>query len=197
MIWRTNEFLTFDGDAWEKRKVLLLERKRKLSSLIFVWSACHIIQWLDVFGHSWAATSSWTPSGLYLVFSDIYGMWRPVHGVLEQRWKKRQTLKTCLCYFSQLVLIFRPRALKTMREECFTHCIISTRAISTSAININNAFCRFFIVLLVIYAVLSQIFDANIFGPFLYLCYLNRFFHLCDQFPKKWIFSTISEMSKI
>ena len=27
-----------------------------------------------------------------------------------------------------------------MREECFTHCIISTRAISTSAISINNAF---------------------------------------------------------
>ena len=27
-----------------------------------------------------------------------------------------------------------------MREECFTHFIISTRAISTSAISINNAF---------------------------------------------------------
>ena len=58
----------------------------------------------------------------------------------HQRWKKRQTLQTCLCYFSQLVLIFRHRARKTMREECFTHCIISTRAISTSAISINNAF---------------------------------------------------------
>ena len=54
-----------------------------------------------------------------------------------QRWKKRQT---CLCYFSQLVLIFRPRARKTMCEECFTHCIISTRALNTSAISINNAF---------------------------------------------------------
>ena len=56
-----------------------------------------------------------------------------------QRWKTRQTLQTSLCYFSQLVLIFRPRARKTMREECFTHFIISTRAISTSAISINNA----------------------------------------------------------
>ena len=37
--------------------------------------------------------------------------------------------------FSQLVLIFKPRARKTMREECFTHFIINTRAIS-----INNAF---------------------------------------------------------
>ena len=27
-----------------------------------------------------------------------------------------------------------------MREECFTHCIINTRAISTSAISMNNAF---------------------------------------------------------
>ena len=36
--------------------------------------------------------------------------------------------------FSQLVLIFKPRARKTMREECFTHCIISSSAIS---ININ------------------------------------------------------------
>ena len=53
---------------------------------------------------------------------------------------------------------FRPRAWKTMREECFTHFIISTRAISTSAISINNAFfCRFFLVLVVIYDVLSQI----------------------------------------
>ena len=49
-----------------------------------------------------------------------------------QRWKKRQTLQTHLCYFSQLVLIFRPRARKTMRKECFTHCIISTRALNTS-----------------------------------------------------------------
>ena len=57
-----------------------------------------------------------------------------------QRWKKRQTLQTCLCYFSQLVLIFRPRARKSMREECFTHFISSTRAISASAISINNAF---------------------------------------------------------
>ena len=61
-----------------------------------------------------------------------------------QRWKKRQTLQTRLCYFSQLVLIFRPRARKTMREECFTHFIISTRAISTSAISKNNAFFRLF-----------------------------------------------------
>ena len=63
---------------------------------------------------------------------------------VDQRWKKRQTLHTCLCYFSQLVLIFRHRARKTMREECFTHCIISTRAISTSAISINNAFFMLF-----------------------------------------------------
>ena len=41
---------------------------------------------------------------------------------------------------SQLVLIFRPRARKTMREESFSRCIISTRAISTSAISINSAF---------------------------------------------------------
>ena len=72
-----------------------------------------------------------------------------------QRWKKRQTLQTCLCYFSQLVLIFRPRARKTMHEECFTHCIISTRAISTSAISINNAF---FMLFTDFYAVLSWIF---------------------------------------
>ena len=64
--------------------------------------------------------------------------------IREQRWKKRQTLQTCLCYFSQLVLIFRPGARKTMREECYTHCIISTRAISTSAISINNAFFMLF-----------------------------------------------------
>ena len=37
-----------------------------------------------------------------------------------QRWKKRQTLQTRLCYFSQLVLIFRPRARKTMREAVFS-----------------------------------------------------------------------------
>ena len=38
----------------------------------------------------------------------------------------------------EMVLIFRPGARKTMREECYTHCIISTRAISTSAIGINK-----------------------------------------------------------
>ena len=52
---------------------------------------------------------------------------------MVQRWKKRQALQTCLCYFPQLVLIFRPRARKTMCEECFTHSIISTRALNTSA----------------------------------------------------------------
>ena len=64
--------------------------------------------------------------------------WREIEPS-RQRWKKRQTLQTRLCYFPQLVLIFRPRARKTMHEECFTHFIISTRAISTSAISINNA----------------------------------------------------------
>ena len=39
-------------------------------------------------------------------------------------------------------------------------------------------FCRFFIVLVVIYAVLSQIFWCLYFCPFLYLCYFNCFFHL-------------------
>ena len=72
-----------------------------------------------------------------------------------QRWKKRQTLQTRLCYFSQLVLIFRPGARKTMREECYTHCIISTRA------------------LLVHYVVF---FGANIFGPFLFLCSFKSLF---------------------
>ena len=33
--------LTFIGEAWEKMRVLLLERKRKLSNFIFVWRACH------------------------------------------------------------------------------------------------------------------------------------------------------------
>ena len=61
-----------------------------------------------------------------------------------QRWKKRQTLQTCLCYFSQLLLIFRPRARKTMREECFNHCIISTSDISTSDISTNNFFFMLF-----------------------------------------------------
>ena len=46
-----------------------------------------------------------------------------------------------------------------------------------------HAIYRFFIVLLVIYAVLSRIVGANIFGPFLYLCYFNRFFHLCPTAP--------------
>ena len=62
----------------------------------------------------------------------------------EQRWKKRQTLQTRLSYFSQLVLIFRPGARKTIREECYTHCITSTRAISTSAISINSFWCQYF-----------------------------------------------------
>ena len=44
----------------------------------------------------------------------------------------------------EMVLIFRPGARKTMHEECYTHCIISTRAISTSAISINNAFFMLF-----------------------------------------------------
>ena len=99
--------------------------------------------------------------------------------------KAADAADTSVLFFSQLVLIFKPRARKTMREECFTHFIISTRAISTraistSAISKNNAFChaicRFFIVLLVIYAVLSRNFGANIFGSFLYLCYFSRFF---------------------
>ena len=103
----------------------------------------------------------------------------------EQRWKKRQTLQTCLCYFSQLVLIFRPRAQKTMHEECFTHCIISTRALNTSAItiSINNAFFMLFSDLSQFYWSFElfcyEFFGANIFGPLLYLCYFNRFFHLC------------------
>ena len=49
-------------------------------------------------------------------------------------------LQTSLCYLSHLVLIFRPGAPKTMLEEYYTHCIISTRAISTGAISINSAF---------------------------------------------------------
>ena len=65
--------------------------------------------------------------------------WREIEPS-RQRWKKRQMLQTRLCYFPQLVLIFGPRARKTMREECFTHFIISTRAISTSTISINNGF---------------------------------------------------------
>ena len=54
--------------------------------------------------------------------------------------KAADAADTSVLFFSQLVLIFKPRARKTMREECFTHFIISTRAISTSAISINNAF---------------------------------------------------------
>ena len=49
-----------------------------------------------------------------------------------------------------------------------------------------HAICRFFIVLLVIYAVLSRFFGANIFGPFLHLCYFNRFFHLCIYICGWW-----------
>ena len=98
-----------------------------------------------------------------------------------ERWKKRQTLQTRLCYFSQLVLIFRPRARKTMREECFTHFIISTRAISTSAISINNAFSCY---LQIFHSFIGYLrcFVANflvlIFLALFYLCYFNRFFHL-------------------
>ena len=97
--------------------------------------------------------------------------------LLDQRWKKRQTLQTCLCCFSQLVLIFRHRARKTMREECFTHCIIITGAIS-----INNAFscylqiCHSFIGHLRCFV--ANLFVLIFFGPFLYLCYFNRFLHL-------------------
>ena len=68
------------------------------------------------------------------IFHAFYCVWTNFF-IWIQRWKKRQTLQTSLCYFSQLVLIFWPGAPKTMREECYTHCIISTRAIS-----INNAF---------------------------------------------------------
>ena len=68
------------------------------------------------------------------IFHAFYCVWTNFF-IWIQRWKKRQTLQTSLCYFSQLVLIFWPGAPKTMREECYTHCIISTRAIS-----INSAF---------------------------------------------------------
>ena len=107
---------------------------------------------------------------------------------LWQRWKKRQTLQTRLCYFSHLVLIFRPAARKTMREECFTHFIINTRAISTSAISINNAFSCY---LQIFHCFIGHLrcFVANFlvlifFGPFLYLCYFNRFFHLWQARPE-------------
>ena len=75
------------------------------------------------------------PGGDGEVICGIYLLGLLGTNASAQRWKKRQTLQTRLCYFSQLVLIFRPGARKTMREECYTHCIISTRAISTSAIS--------------------------------------------------------------
>ena len=107
-----------------------------------------------------------------------------------QGWKKRQTLQTRLCYFSQLVLIFRHRARKTMREECFTHCIISTRAISTSAISINNAFSCYLQIFHSFFWSFTlfcrEFVGANIFGPFLYLCYFNRLFHLCVVVGFNW-----------
>ena len=68
-----------------------------------------------------------------------------------------------------------------MREECFTHCIISTRAISTSAMSINNAFSCY---LQIFHSFIGHLccFVANflvliLFGLFC-LCYFNRFFHL-------------------
>ena len=92
--------------------------------------------------------------------------------------------KADMCYFSQLVLIFRPRARKTMREECFTHFIISTRAITTSAISINNAFSCY---LQIFHSFIGHLrcFVANLLvliflNLFLYLCFFNRFFHLCE-----------------
>ena len=69
----------------------------------------------------------------------------------------------------EMVLIFRPGARKTMREECYTHCIISTRAISTSAISINSA--TYFMQIVVWFHWLFTLFcpnffGADIFGPF-------------------------------
>ena len=81
------------------------------------------------------------PGGDGEVICGIYLLGLLGTNASAQRWKKRQTLQTRLCYFSQLVLIFRPGAQKIMLEECYTaistHCIISTRAFSTSAISIN------------------------------------------------------------
>ena len=96
----------------------------------------------------------------------------------NQRWKKRQTLQTRLCYFSQLVLIFRPRARKTMREECFTHFIISTRAIS-----INNA-CSCYLQIFHSFIGHLRCFVANslvliFLGLFCICAILIAFFHLC------------------
>ena len=116
------------------------------------------------------------------IFHAFYCVWTNFF-IWIQRWKKRQTLQTSLCYFSQLVLIFRPRARKTMREECFTHFIISTRAISTSAISINNA-CSCYLQIFRSLLVILRCFLANILvliflGLFCICAILIAFFHLC------------------
>ena len=41
-----------------------------------------------------------------------------------------------------------------------------------------HAICRFFIVYWSFTLFCREFVGANIFGPFLYLCYFNRFFHL-------------------
>ena len=85
---------------------------------------------------------------------------------------------------SQLVLIFRPRARKTMCEECYTHCIISTRAISTSAISIDSAFSCYLQIFHSFVGYLRcfvAIFLVLIFlGLSCFCALLNRFSHLCQ-----------------
>ena len=75
--------------------------------------------------------------------------------------------------------IFRPGVWKTMCEECYTHCIISTRAISTSAISINSAlfmlFADFFSSIGYLRCFVATFSVILFLGCFLYLCYLNRF----------------------
>ena len=94
--------------------------------------------------------------------------------------KAADAADTPVLFFSAIAN-FRPRARKTMCEEFFTHFIINTRAISTSAISINNAFSCY---LQIFHSFIGHLccFVANflvliLFGLFC-LCYFNRFFHL-------------------
>ena len=81
-------------------------------------------------------------------FADSQGL--HVGRWLSEMEKAADAADTSVLFFSAGAN-FRPRAWKTMREKCYTHCFYW----------------------------LFMLFCRDFFGPFLYQCYLNCFFFLC------------------